>query len=78
MGKRIYEILIEKIYPGVTIVRANDKWRAKLEPYEYNDPRNLIKKNSRFGAVAELYRMEGKLCIRIKEVTQTLNSSLYF
>jgi Fanconi anemia group M protein len=71
-GRRTYEILIEKIYPGVAVVRVNDKWRARLEPYEYNGPRNLIKKNSRFRAVAELYRMDGKLCIRIKEVTQIL------
>jgi len=70
---KIYEIIIEKIYPGVAVVRVNDKWRARLEPYEYNGPRSLIKKNSRFKAVAELYRMNGKLCIRIKEVIQTLN-----
>ena len=73
VGRKTYEIQVEKIYPGVAVVRVNDKWRARLEPYEYNGPRNLIKKNSRFRAVAELYRMDGKLCIRIKEVTQTLS-----
>jgi len=70
---RTYEVVIEKIYPGVAVVRVNDKWRARLDPYDYNGPRSLIKKNSRFRAVADLYRMDGKLCIRIKEVIQTLN-----
>jgi len=70
---RTYEVVIEEIYPGVAVVRVNDKWRARLDPYDYNGPRSPIKKNSRFRAVAELYRMDGKLCIRIKEVTQTLN-----
>ena len=70
---RTYEVVIEKIYPGVAVVRVNDKWRARLDPYDYNGPRSLIKKNSRFRAAAELYRMNGKLCIRIKEVIQTLN-----
>jgi len=70
---RTYEVVIEKIYPGVAVVKVNDKWRARLDPYDYNGPRGLIKKNSRFRAVAELYRMDGKLCIRIKDVIQTLN-----
>ena len=43
-----------------------------LDPYEYNGPRNLIKKNSTFKAIADMYRMNGTLCIRIKEVTQKL------
>ena len=33
----------------------------------------MIWKNWRFRTIAELYRMNGKLCIRIKEVIQTLN-----
>jgi Fanconi anemia group M protein len=71
-GGKVYEVLVEKIYPGSAVLRVNDKWRARLDPYEYNGPRNLIKKNSTFKAVADLYRMNGTLCIRIKEVTQKL------
>jgi Fanconi anemia group M protein len=71
-GGKVYEVLVEKIYPGSAVVRINDKWRARLDPYEYNGPRNLIKKDSTFKAVADLYRMNGTLCIRIKEVTQKL------
>jgi Fanconi anemia group M protein len=71
-GEKVYEVLVEKIYPGSAVVRVNEKWRARLDPYEYDGPRNLIKKNSTFKAVADLYRMNGTLHIRIKEVTQKL------
>lgn len=71
-GGKVYEVLVEKIYPGSAVVRVNDKWRARLNPYEYNGPINLIKKNSTFKAVADLYRMNGTLCIRVKEVIQKL------
>lgn len=71
-GGKVYEVLIEKIYPGSAVVRVDDKWRARLDPSEYNGPRNLIKKNARFNATADLYRMNETLCIRIKEVTQKL------
>jgi len=71
-GGKVYEVLVEKIYPGSAVVRVNDKWRARLDPYEYNGPRNLIKKNARFNATADMYRMNETLCIRIKEVTQKL------
>ncbi|MBO3842904.1 MAG: DEAD/DEAH box helicase [Candidatus Brockarchaeota archaeon] len=67
-----YEIRIEKIYPGSAVVTVNDKWRARLEPQDYNGPRKLIKKNSRFLAIAELYKMDGRLYIKIKDVIQKL------
>ena len=46
--------------------------RARLIPADYNGPRNLIKKNSRFRASAQPYRVEGTLCIRVNEVTEIL------
>ncbi len=72
-GRRVYEIMVERIYPGSAVVRIDGRWRARLDPYDYKGPRELIKKNSRFKAAAELYRMNGRLCIRIKEVTQILD-----
>jgi ERCC4-related helicase len=69
---KTYEVLIEKIYPGLAVVIVNDKWRARLIHEEYNGPRNLIKKNSRFRAKAELYRLKGTLCISVDEVTAIL------
>jgi len=71
-GKKTYEITVEKIYPGKAVVMVNDEWRARLAAEDYNGPRALIKKNSRFKAVADLYRAEGTLCIRIKEVAMVL------
>ncbi len=67
-----YEIRIEKIYPNSAVVIVNEEWRARLEPQDYNGPRNLIKKNSRFKAIAELYRVNGTLHIRIKDVIKKL------
>ncbi len=72
-GKKTYDIQIEKIYRGRAVVRVNDEWRARLTPEEYNGPRQLIKKNSRFRAVADLYRLDGTLCISIKQVTKVLD-----
>jgi len=72
-GEKAYEVEVEKIYPGLAVVKVNDKWRARMSAGEYNGPRSLVKKNSRFKAAADLYRMKGRLCIRVTEVTQTLN-----
>jgi Fanconi anemia group M protein len=71
--KKTYEIMIEKIYPGAAVVLVDDKWRARMTHEEYNGPRKLIKKNSRFRAAADLYRMNKTLCIRVREVTKVLN-----
>jgi len=71
-GKKTYEITVEKIYSGKAVVTVNDEWRARLTPEDYNGPRGLMKKNSRFMAVADLYRIDGTLCIRIDEVTKIL------
>ena len=48
-------------------------WRARLTPEDYTVPKALIKKNSRFKATADLYKMGGTLCIRVNEVVQILN-----
>jgi Fanconi anemia group M protein len=69
---KVYEVEIEKIYPGSAVVLVNGKWRARLEPSDYEGPVGLIKKNSRFKAVADLYRMNGVLHIRVKDVVQKL------
>jgi len=69
---KTYEVTIEKIYPGSAVVMVDDKWRARLIPADYNGPRNLIKKNSKFRVSAQLYRVEGTLNIRVKEVTEIL------
>jgi Fanconi anemia group M protein len=72
-GEKTYDLTVEKIYPNIAIVIVNDKWRARLTPEDYNGPKALIKKNSRFKATAELYKMNGTLCVRVNEVVQVLN-----
>jgi hypothetical protein len=72
-GQKVYELTIEKIYPNGAVLMVNDKWRARLTPEEYNGPKALIKKNSRFKATADLYRLGGTLCIRVKEVLEILD-----
>jgi Fanconi anemia group M protein len=71
--EKTYEVTVEKIYPNGAVVAVNDKWKARLTPEEYNGPRALIKKNSRFRATADLYMMAGTLCIRINEVVEILD-----
>jgi Fanconi anemia group M protein len=72
-GRKVYEITVEKIYPGSAVVMVNDRWRARLTPEEYNGPKALIKKDSRFKAVADLYKTGGTLCIRVKEVVEIMD-----
>lgn len=72
-GRRLFEVTVEKIYPNIAVVIVNDRWRARLTPEDYNGPKALIKKNSRFKADADLYRTGGTLCIRINEVVEVLS-----
>jgi len=71
-GQKVYELSIEKIYPKGAVLMVNGEWRARLTPEDYNGPKALIKKNSRFKATADLYRLDGTLCIRVKEVVEIL------
>jgi ERCC4-related helicase len=71
--EKVYELTIEKIYPNAAVLMVNDKFRARLTPEEYNGPKALIKKNSRFKATADLYRLSGTLCIRVKQVVEILD-----
>ena len=71
--EKTYDITVEKIIPNAAVVIVNDEWRARLTPEEYNGPRALIKRNSRFRATADFYRVEGTLCIRINEVVEILD-----
>jgi Fanconi anemia group M protein len=71
--EKTYDIAVEKIYPNIAVVIVNDKWRARLTPEDYNGPKALIKKNSKFKATADLYKMGETLCIRVNDVVQILN-----
>ncbi len=66
------DITIEKIVPGSAVVLIDSQWRAVLLPDDYNGPRHLIKKGSRFRAAAHLYHIDGTPYLRVKAVTETL------
>jgi len=63
-----YNIYIDKILSGKAYVLVNEKWYALLNYYDYDGPRNLLKKGSEFTAIAELYSSGSDFCIRIKEI----------
>lgn len=63
-----YNIYVEKILPGKAYVLVNERWYALLNYYDYDGPRNLLKKGSKFKAIAELYTNGSDFCIRIKEI----------
>jgi Fanconi anemia group M protein len=65
---REYNIYVKKILPGKAYVLVNEKWYALLNYYDYEGPRNLLKKGSEFKANAELYTNGNDFCIRIKEI----------
>ncbi|MFB5599872.1 MAG: helicase-related protein [Nitrososphaeraceae archaeon] len=63
-----YDIYVERILPGKAHVLVNEKWYAILNYYDYEGPRNLLKKGSEFKAIAKLYSSGSKFCIQIKEI----------
>ena len=64
----IHDIYIEKILSGTTLVMIDGKWHARLNHYDYEGPRSLLKKGTEFKAVSELYRNGKTFCVRIKQI----------
>lgn len=69
---KTYEISIEKILSGAAMVCVDKKWKATLTPEEYKGPSSLIKKSMKFRALAQLYKLEGILYVRVHEVLEIL------
>jgi ERCC4-related helicase len=63
-----YAVTIGKIFRGITTVMVNGKWHARLNYYDYDGPRELLKRGTEFRAVGELYHDADALCIRIKQI----------
>ena len=70
-GSSIREIEVEKVLQGLAVVSVDDKWRARLSHEDYDGPRDLMKKGSRFKALCNLYHDSGTLCVRVRQVLQT-------
>ena len=61
-----YDVYVEKIIHGRALVIVNGKWHARLNHYDYEGPRELLRKGSEFRAVGELYRDDGVCSLRVK------------
>jgi Fanconi anemia group M protein len=64
----VHDIYVEKILSGTTLVTIDGKWHARLNHYDYEGPRYLLKKGTEFKAVSELYHDGKTFCVRIKQV----------
>jgi hypothetical protein len=63
-----YSVTIGKIFQGIATVVVDGKWYARLNYYDYDGPRELLKKGTEFRVVGELYHEAEALCIRIKQI----------
>jgi len=69
-GTRRMKIEIEKLVSGHAVAWIDGTWRAKLLPENYEGPRELIKKGSRFEALCSLYDESGVLCVNVRQVVR--------
>ena len=67
LGK-ILNLHVEKVVQGKALVMVDGKWRARLNHYDYEGPREFLKKGSKFKAIGELYHDEGVLSIKVKQI----------
>ena len=67
IGKTL-NLLVEKIIRGKALVVVDDKWHARLNHYDYEGPREFLKKGIRLKAIGELYHEDGILCIKVKQI----------
>lgn len=65
---KTYDVYVEKIMEGRAVVMVNSKWRARLNHYDYEGSRDLLKKGKEFQVVGELYRDDGILNLRVKQI----------
>jgi hypothetical protein len=65
---KTYRIYVQKILPGRALVLINERWHARLNQYDYDGPRDLLRNGSEFNAIGDLFREKGVLTIRIKQV----------
>ena len=63
-----YDVYVEKIIHGRALVTVDGKWHARLNHYDYEGPRELLRKGSEFKAVGELYYEEGVFSLRVKQI----------
>ena len=62
------DVYVEKIVQGGALVTVNEKWHARLNHYDYEGPRELLRKGSEFKVIGELYHDEGVFSLRVKQI----------
>lgn len=67
LGKTL-DLYVEKVVQGKALVLVDGKWHARLNHYDYEGPREFLKKGFKFKAIGEMYREEGVLNIKIKQI----------
>ena len=65
---KVYNVYVEKILPGRALVLIDEKWHARLNQYDYDGPRTLLRTGSEFKAIGDLYREKGILTLRIRQI----------
>jgi hypothetical protein len=65
---KIYDIYVDKVLQGKALVIVNERWHVRLNHYDYEGPRNLLKSGAEFKAVGELYHENGVLSIRVRQI----------
>ena len=68
MPGEVHNIYIENILSRITLVTIDGKWHARLNHYDYDGPRHLLKKGMEFKAVSEMYHDGKTFCVRIKQI----------
>jgi ERCC4-related helicase len=67
LGKTL-DLYVEKVVQGKALVLVDGKWHARLNHYDYEGPREFLKKGFKFKAIGEMYHEEGVLNIKIKQI----------
>lgn len=67
LGKAL-DLYVEKVVQGKALVLVDGKWHARLNHYDYEGPREFLKKGFKFKAIGEMYREAGVLNIKIKQI----------
>ena len=70
--RETHTVSVEKVRRGYAEVTVDEELRATMLAEEYDGPSGLLRKGSRFRAVAEVYGREGNWHVWVKEVVEVL------
>ena len=73
VGKESHVFEVEKVLSGEAVLLVDGEWHAVLTPGEYDGPRQLLRKGSRFRAVSELYKLDDVLHAKIYAIEESIS-----